>query len=256
MSVTAHLATENLRFGVNGQKAPMSSAQSKRMRHFGMLDTHALFASLPANIIREIETALIVAKHQAGSVLYRQGQSAREVFLVFDGRVKLTSITMHARTALLKVAGAGEVLGLAEVLSDHDYLTTAEATTSSLLGFLQCDDLMNALRKYPELSRAIAGYLAKEAVRSGHETLSLRVPCSSSQRLAAALLHLSNGGNGFRSNGTLIYTHAELAQLIGASRETVTRLIKRFEEKAMIAPKKSALTIIDPKLLEQEAESG
>ena len=221
-----------------------------------MLGTHPLFASLPAAVIREIEANLIFAKHPAGSVLYRQGESAREIFLVFDGRVKLTSITRHARIALLRVVGAGEVLGLADVLSNQAHLTTAEVSTSSLVALLNCDDLLNLIQKYPELQVLVIQCLAKEAVRANRETLSLRVPCGSGQRLAAALLHLSNGGNGFHANGTLTYTHAELAQLIGASRETITRLMKRFEEKAMIAPKKSALTILDPELLEKAAESG
>lgn len=254
--VTAPLPRANLLSKVNGQKAHMGFAQSKRMRQFGMLATHPLFASLPAEVVQEIEPGVIFAKHHAGSLLYRQGESAREIFLVFDGRVKLTSITMHARTALLRVVGAGEVLGLAEALSSHEHLTTAEATTSSSVALLNCDDLMTFMQKYPELLAAVARSLASESVRACHETLCLRVPCSSSQRLAATLLHLSNGSNGFESNGTLTYTHAELAQLIGASRETVTRLMKRFEEKAMVVSKKSALTIINPELLEQVVESG
>lgn len=235
----------------------MGTAQSNRTKYFGILGSHPLFASLPANVIHEIETELIWAKHEAGSILYNQGERVRGIFLVFEGRVKLSSVTMHARTALLKVAGAGEMLGLAETLCNHEHVTTGQVTTSSLLAFLDCYDLMNSVQKYPELSTVIVQYLAKELIRADHETLSLRVPCSSAQRLAAALLHLSNGrNNGCEPDGDLAYTHAELAQLIGASRETVTRLMKQFEQKAMVVPKKSALTIIDPKRLERTAELG
>lgn len=235
----------------------MSSAQSHRTKYLGLSDSHPLFASLPVNVVREIETELIFSKHDVASILYNQGEKSRGIFLVFTGRVKLSSVTMHARTALLKIAGAGDILSLAEALSDHEHLTTAQVTASSSLAFLHHDNLMNAMQKYPEFRKSVFRYLAKEKVRADFETLSLRVPCSSSQRLAAALVHMANGrGHGFEANPTLTYTHAELAQLIGASRETVTRLLNRFEEKAMVASRKSSLTIVNFELLEQIAELG
>ncbi|MBV9183920.1 MAG: Crp/Fnr family transcriptional regulator, partial [Acidobacteria bacterium] len=167
----------------------MSSAQSvKKNGYSRSLGSLPLFSSLPHAGIRELETKLIFARHATGSILFRQGEKAKGIFLVFEGRVRVFANAIDERTALLKVAGPGAVLGLAAMLSENPDLTTAQATEPSVVARLWGDDLINSMQKYPQLLRAVAQFLAAECIETATEALLLRVPSSSFQRLATALL--------------------------------------------------------------------
>jgi CRP-like cAMP-binding protein len=126
------------------------------------------------------------------------------------------------------------------------------------MALLLGSDLAGAMQNYPELAKAIAQHLAVEYIESASETLSLRVPCSSSQKLAALILRISKiGSSGLPAcQSAYTYTHAELGQLIGASRETVTRLMKLLQRKGVIAARKSTFRITNQRLLREIAEPG
>lgn len=224
----------------------MGSAQSSNGRYSRASRLQPMFPSLPTAIIADLESKLLVNKYREGSVIYRQGERSPGIFLVLAGRIRMSAIALHARTALLKIAGPGEVLNLAACFADEPLLTTAQAAEMSSIGFLAREEMIGAMQRYPAFCKAIAQQLAICCMERTRELLSLRVPSSSSQRLAATLLRLEesreNGSNGF---GTLNYTHAELGQLIGASRETVSRLMKRFERRGLINTDRSSFRITD-----------
>src|SRR5690242_20204872 len=215
----------------------MSAAQNVRNLYSRSLHLVNLFSALPSELVRELETKLVISEHKAGSVLYRQDEKAKGVFILFRGRIKLSAIVVGERTALLKIASPVEVLGVAAVLSSHLQITNAESLTSSVTGFLQSDEIATAVRNYPEFASAVAHQLARECMHTMGETLLLRVPSSSAQRLAAMLLRVSELANHSPTSecGKVGYTHAELGQLIGASRETVTRTLKQFERKGLVS---------------------
>lgn len=115
------------------------------------------------------------SRHTTGSVLYRQGDPATGIFLVLRGRVKTWAITLNERTALRKIAGPGEVLGLAAMVSANFHATTAQSTELSLVAFLRKNDLTNTMQECPQLSRAVAQYLARyeEVLRAAQKILAI-----------------------------------------------------------------------------------
>jgi CRP/FNR family transcriptional regulator len=230
----------------------MSSAQSAKARSSRPLGLQALFSTLPAAIIADLESRLFVTRYGRGSVIYRQGERPHGIFLVFAGRIKMSAVALHAKTALLKIAGPGEVLNLAACLGDEPHLTTAEATQMSSVGFLPREGVISAMQKHPSFCKTIAQHPATKCMERGREMLLLRVPSNSSQRLASTLLRLGdssrNGSSGFVD---LNYTHAELGQLIGASRETVSRLMKRLENRSLIKTDRSSFIITDQDLMKE-----
>jgi len=232
----------------------MSFAQTpKHHRYAYSLRSQVLFSSLPQAGSRELESKLIFARHTSGSILYQQGEKPKGILLVVAGRVKMTAHAFDEKTALLKIAGPGEVLGLASWLSQSPHLTTAQATEPSFVALLRGDALLGCMQKYPQFSLAVAQCLAAECIENASEVLLLRVPCPRAQRLATALLHLADGNGAAHHARALIYTHAELGQLIGASRETVTRLMKKLERKGLITTRKSTFRIKERQLLRQIA---
>ncbi|HWC18969.1 MAG TPA: Crp/Fnr family transcriptional regulator [Terriglobales bacterium] len=215
-----------------------------------------LFSTLPEAVIRDLESNLTITDHCAGSILFRQDQKAKGMFVLFSGRVKLTAIVAGGRTALLKIAAPGQILGLAAVLSSRCQITTAEVMTSSLIGFVGANGIASLMRKHPQLSEALARHLASTCIKAMSETLFLRVPTSNSQRLAAMLLRVAESHKHSQASGhdSFGYTHAELGQLIGASRETITRLLGKFERKGLLIPNGSGTA--DLELLRELADGG
>ena len=230
----------------------MGSAQSVKAKYSRSLGVQTLFSSLPAAIIAELESKLFITRYEAGSLIYRQGERPQGIFLVFAGRIKMSAVALHAKTALLRIAGPGDVLNLAACLADEPHLTNAEATEFSSVGFLSRDEVIIAMHRHPALSKAVVQHLAVNCMERGKELLLLRVPSSSSQRLAATLLRLAESRRD-RSDpiADLNYTHAELGQLIGASRETVSRLMKHFESRALIKKDRSTFSITDPESIKE-----
>jgi CRP/FNR family transcriptional regulator, cyclic AMP receptor protein len=217
---------------------------------FPWFGPQSLLSSLPLPVVRNLQRKLILVRRHPGSILYRQGENADSIFFVLEGRVKIVAIDMDGNTALLRIAGPGEVLGLAAVVSIKRHLTTAQATAPSTIALLQQQDLANEMRHCPPLSEAVAQCLARECEERAIDMLLLRAASSRSQRLAAVLLHLADRfDTAVRGEPALTYTHAELGQLIGASRETITRLMKEFERQGVIKTKRSTFQIIDPQAL-------
>ena len=228
-------------------------ATPKSHRYFYSLRSHVLFSSLPEAGIRELESKAIFARHSGGSILYQQGEKPKGMFLVFAGRVKMTANAFNEKTALLKIVGPGGVLGLASTLAQSPHFTTAQTSEASFLAFLPAGAFLDCMQKYSQLSVAVAQCLAAESIDSARDALLLRVPCLRAQRLATALLRLADGNGGIDDARGLVYTHAELGQMIGASRETVTRLMKKLETQGLIATSKSTFRIRERQLLRQIA---
>jgi len=217
---------------------------------FGWFGPQSLLSSLPSPVVRDLQRKLILVRRNPGSILYRQGENADSIFFVLEGRVKMVAIDVDGNTALLRIAGPGEVLGLAAVVSTKTHLTTAQATTPSAIALLQQQDLANQMRHCPQLSEAVAQCLARECEERAMDMLLLRAASSRSRQLAAVLLHLADRfETAVHGEPALTYTHAELGQLIGASRETITRLMKQFERRGVIKTKHSTFQIVNPQAL-------
>ena len=213
---------------------------------FHSFGSQSLLSSLPVTVARDLHRTLVLVRPNPGSILYRQGETADGIFFVLEGRVKMVATDMDGNTALLKIAGPGEVLGLAAVVSAKTHLTTAQTTMPSVIALLHQQDLASQMRNCAQLSEAVAQCLARECEERTSDMLLLRAASSRSQQLAAILLRLADDGDtGVHRELALTYTHAELGQLIGASRETITRLMKQFERRGMIKTKHSTVQIVD-----------
>jgi len=218
-------------------------------------------ANFFCNFPPELLKAISVCSHQStlpgGAVLYLEGQSPRGVFVLCAGRVKLSTTSREGRVLILKIAEAGEVLGLSAVVSSTPHEVTAETTGPCQVNFLDRDKLIKLVQKNGELGLRSAQALSQEyqsAYRDIHDLILAR---SSAGKLARLLLswtinHDSQEGvPEIRIRPAL--THEEMAQMIGSSRETVTRLLSDLRKKQLIRLEGSTLVIRNRTALEAMA---
>jgi CRP/FNR family transcriptional regulator, cyclic AMP receptor protein len=185
--------------------------------------------------------------YQAGAVLYREGQRCAGIFRIESGEVKLSVSSSSGRTAILKIAHAGELLGVTEAFTDSSYLTSAETMEQSQVSFIPRSHL-EGLLSHAELTAQILVQLSSECLHMLKQVSAHRLSFTASQRLAYLLLELL-GHEAHEANVTQMplvkvpYTHAEIGQLIGCSRETVTRLLKSFQQGGLIDVNRSTIRI-------------
>jgi CRP/FNR family transcriptional regulator, cyclic AMP receptor protein len=187
----------------------------------------------------------------AGAVLFIEGQTPRGVFILCSGKVKLSTTSKEGKVLILKQAEAGEVLGLSAAISGTNYEMTAETASACQLNFIGRTDLMFLLQNQSEVGLHSAVWLSREfqgAYRDIHDLVLAR---SSSGKLARLLLSCAPPTiNSQEQHLRSAMTHEEMAQRIGSSRETVTRLLSELKKKRLIRLEGASLVIRDRSGLE------
>jgi CRP/FNR family transcriptional regulator, cyclic AMP receptor protein len=204
-----------------------------------------LFCNLSPQAVQALSTITSAATYPKGATLFLEGQAARGVFIVCSGRVKLSTSSADGRTLILRIADPGEVLGLPASVTGKPYELTADVIEPTQANFIPRQDFLNFLRDHGEAALRVAQQLGETYHSAIAEMRSIGLSHSVSEKLARFLLDISSGHN--ESNGetrvTLTLTHEEIAQMIGASRETVTRLFSDFKKKQLLQVKGSTLII-------------
>src|SRR6266436_1960702 len=218
-----------------------------KLRHSGF------FCDLPKQSVEDLDKIKYASAFPPGAVLFVEGQSPRGVYIICSGRVKLTTTSRDGKTLILRIAEAGEVLGLHGTVSEKPHDLTAETLQHCQLDFVKRDDLLKILQSHPDACLHAAQHLSQDCQSAYEMIRSLGLSHSVSEKLARLLLEWATDGeatkDGIRIKIAL--THEEIAQLIGTSRETVTRVLGEFREKEFAHLRGSTLLIRNKAALEK-----
>jgi CRP/FNR family transcriptional regulator, cyclic AMP receptor protein len=186
------------------------------------------FCGLSPDVLRSFSDSSHLSTYPGGAILFVEGQMPRGGLVLCSGKVKLSTTSRDGKVLILKMAVPGEALGLSAVISGTPYELTAETAGPCQVNSIDRDSLMRLLDKYGELGLHSAQALSREFQSAYREIHELVLARSSAGKLARLLLSWGNsreregGTSEIRIKSSL--THEEIAQMIGSSRETVTRL--------------------------------
>jgi CRP/FNR family cyclic AMP-dependent transcriptional regulator len=172
----------------------------------------------------------------AGAILFVEGQSPRGMFILCAGQVNLSTTSREGKILILKTAAAGEPLGLSATISGLGYESTAETVTPCQLNFVDRKHFLELMDSHSEIGVHAAQSLSRDFQSAYRDIHDLVLTRSSAGKLARLLLAHSPQV-GAESPETRIHsamTHEEMAQRIGSSRETVTRLLSDLRKKQLI----------------------
>jgi CRP/FNR family transcriptional regulator, cyclic AMP receptor protein len=188
----------------------------------------------------------------AGAILFVEGQAPRGMFMICSGRVNLSTTSREGKILILKTAEAGEALGLSATISGMGYETTAETSTPCQVSFVDRKHFLELMQLHSEVGVHTARCLSRDYRSAYHDIHDLVLTRSSSGKLARLLLSQCRElESGDADNcPTRPMTHEEMAQRIGASRETVTRLLSILRKKRLIRLDGPTLVIRDRGALE------
>jgi CRP/FNR family transcriptional regulator len=210
------------------------------------------FCQLTPRALKEFNSVKSVSAYPEGTVLFLESQEPRGVFLVCEGEVKLTISSSEGKTLILRIARAGEILGLMSVLSGRPFEVTAETLHPCQIAFVRREDFLHFVAQHPEASQGVVRQLSSNYHGACEQLRTVALSASAPEKLARLLLDWSAGAEITKSGSSikLPLTHEEIAEFIGSSRETVTRTLSEFKSRQLVTLKGSTLMISDRAALE------
>ena len=212
-----------------------------------------LFCNLPLPVLQKLNEMKSTAVYPKGTMLFIEGQQPRGVFLLCAGKAKLFTSASDGKTIITKISDAGDVLGLNANISNRPYEVTAEMIEPGQANFIARDALLQFLRQNGEVALRVAEQLSRNYYTAHEEIRTLGLSSSPSEKFAKLLLSwAADVGNGSESAQVkMTLTHEEIAEMIGTTRETVSRLFSDFKKKRLLQTKGSSLIIRSKPALEK-----
>jgi len=240
----------------------MSDARAKANSPYGLpivedvrqfnLGEQSFFSGLSAAALEHLNRIKHTSSYPEGAVVLMEGQAPRGVFIVGQGRVKLMTTNADGKTLIVKIAQPGDVLGLQAVVTDGAYELTAETLQPSQMAYISREDFLRFLRANSDACLRATQHLSRDC-HSAYEVIrSIGLCHSVSGKLARLLKQWSEetAPTGGVVRMKMALTHEELAQLIGSSRETVTRILGDFKRRGVVELSGATMTIRNVAVLE------
>ncbi len=218
---------------------------------------HRLFCDLPGNALAKLQDIKATSVYPKGALLCLEGQPPRGIFVLCTGRAKLTTTSAEGKSIILRIAEPGEVLGLTAVFSNSPYEATVETLEPSQANFISQRDFVHFMKDYPDVGMKVAQQLTHNCRCAYGEIRSIGLSNSVPEKIAKLVLQwaeqplppaIGRKPNEIAFRVTL--TQEEIAQLVGTSRETVSRVLSDFRKKGWLRIKGVIWTILDKEAVE------
>ena len=210
-----------------------------------------LFTPLDDSAAAALRASMTPVKINKGGVLFAEGAEGDHLYVVVEGKLKLGTSSGDGRENLLAILGPGEMFGELSLFDPGPRTSTATAVTDAKLLSLGHDKLIPFLKQYPDVALTLLGRLAQR-LRRTNEAVGDLVFSDVPGRVAKALLDLGERFGKKTDEGLFVYhdlTQEELAQLVGASRETVNKALADFAGRGWLRLEGRSVLITDPERL-------
>ena len=232
---------------------PLSKARPMHNCDTCELRSLRMFCNLDAEALADFGAIGVQATLPKGTKIFQEDGPSSGVFVICTGQVKLSCTSKEGRTLILKIALPGDVLGLGAVISSSRYEVTAETIEPTEIKSIGREEFLSFIQKHGEASLHAAKALSEEYKAAFFDARRLALSGSAAGRLAAVLLDWGRTASCGKPEMrfTMALTHEELANLVGSSRETVTRMLGRFKKENLIQMRGASILILSPERLEQ-----
>jgi CRP/FNR family transcriptional regulator, cyclic AMP receptor protein len=214
-----------------------------------------LFEGLDEDSARTIRRQMPDVKLSRGEHLFLEGQEGDRLYIVLEGKIKLTRAAADGRENLISVVGPGEMFGELSMFDPRPRTSSASAVTDATLAALPHDALRGWLLERPDVSMHMLQALARR-LRRANDVVADLVFTDVPGRVAKNLLDLAARFGEQERDGLHVHhdlTQEELAQLVGASRETVNKALADFAARGWLQISARSVLILDTERLRKRA---
>ncbi|KAA1380727.1 Crp/Fnr family transcriptional regulator [Aeromicrobium fastidiosum] len=214
-----------------------------------------LFSGLDDEVASALEDSMSSSSLRRGEILFSEGDDGNQLYVVTEGKIKLGRTSPDGRENLLAILGPGQMFGELSFFDPGPRSATATAVTDVELKSLGHEALSPVLNAHPDVAHALLNQLAGR-LRRTNEVVGDLVFSDVPGRVAKALLDLASrfgrrADDGIHVNHDL--TQEELAQLVGASRETVNKALADFASRGWLRLEPRSVVILDLERLQRRA---
>jgi len=207
------------------------------------------FCNLTEPSLRDLQSVRILYPYARGATIFLEGQPSRGVYLLCSGRVKLSTYSEQGKAIILRFADPGELLGLSSVIAETNHEKTARAVENCSVSFIKKKDFIDIVESNHDATLNALKQLSRNYQKAHMQICSLGLSTSVGDKLARLLLQWCPDGAREPVRIMPHYTHGEIAEMIGTSRETVTRLLNDFRDRGLITFSRTELCIANLELL-------
>lgn len=239
--------------------SPISRAREGRVlaERVALLEQAPLFSVLHPTDLRAIANKLHLVRYRKGEMIFREGEPAERLFLIDDGKVKLSLTAPNGQELLIAVLGRGHIFGELAVIDRGPRAMDARAMEETRVCSLGSDVFWTMLENRPALARRLLELMARRLRRADQNSQDL-VFFDAPTRLARRLVELAEEhgeptGPGEAVRLTVRVTQEEMAQMIGITRGSANRLIASFVERGWIDWNGGCPIILQPEALVRRA---
>lgn len=213
-----------------------------------LIDAHPFFRGLESGLIERIVAHAAVRKVKTGTVLFRKGDEGARFYAVLSGMVRISTGSSGGKDAVFTVILPGEIFGEVAVLDGSTRSADAVAVDACELMVIERRDFMPLLREFPELAVRFIEILCGRLRRTSEQVEDI-VFLDLAGRLAKVLLHM-HGQTQSAATKAIRITQRELSQMIGASRESTNKQLRKWERSKLLKMQRGTLVVLAPDALE------
>lgn len=209
-----------------------------------------LFAHIGDDDLDRLAALVRERPHPRNSVIVFADDPGDALFVVAQGEVKVVLVGEDGREVILAVLGPGDFFGELSLIDDEPRSAHVIAMSDARLLVLRRDDFQRVLEAYPRLALGLLRALSRR-LRRADDKIGALVLLDVYGRVARVLLELAESS----ADGTQVrrVTHATIAQMIGSTRETVSRTLRDLADRGLIAVSRSGTRIVDARALRAAA---
>lgn len=214
---------------------------------------HSLRRDPLLQLFMGFEDIRLTSIYPRGTVLFAECQPADGIYLLCSGRVKISISSAVGKKTILRIQQAGSLLGVNSVFKDVPYDVTVETLERCRIDFVSRSNFMKLLDRSEAARVGVAHTLSNELSDLVEHMRSLFLSQSASERLVRLLLKWCDEQGALEPKSVRLnpaLTHEEIGQLIGVTRETVTRLFAELKRKRIVSFADNAIFVRDPNRLE------
>jgi CRP/FNR family cyclic AMP-dependent transcriptional regulator len=214
-----------------------------------------LFSGLDDEAASSLGASLSETRISRGEVLFSEGDTGDRLYVVTEGKIKLGRTSPDGRENLLAILGPGQMFGELSLFDPGPRSATATAVTDCVMRSLGHEELLQWLTDRPGVARGLLHQLAAR-LRRANDVVADLVFSDVPGRVAKALLDLSTRFGRTADDGVHVHhdlTQEELAQLVGASRETVNKALADFAMRGWLRLEPRSVVLIDLDRLQRRA---
>jgi CRP/FNR family transcriptional regulator/CRP/FNR family cyclic AMP-dependent transcriptional regulator len=214
----------------------MAYLQEGRMDEKELLRTVPIFSDLTDDDIDALARLTTRRRCPKDTVVFFENEEGDTMFMILEGRIKVTILGDDGREIILSVLGAGDFFGEMALLDNEPRSATAIAAEETELLLLHRTEFQGVLAQNSSISTALIRVLNQRLRRANHQISTLAL-LDVYGRVARVLLDMAREEGRRLKDGSIAFrraTHQEIANRIGTTRETVTRMLKDLERQGLI----------------------